>query len=181
MISIWYSVCLALFWGFCYRCRGGPLSVGGDFHQRIVWWSFPVGLTIGLWGFVHGAGWLSLGLGLGSGILAYIGTMLGHAKVQNGTPIDLVEGIPVGIANTLMIFAPVGTYQWFTLHAVAPWVIVCGLSGATMALAYFLGYSLFKNFPQIRIGGSVFLGSSTDWGEFITMIIPAFLFGFLGF
>lgn len=180
MTGILAAIIISAIWCFGYRCRGGPLSLGNDFVQRIVYWCIPVGLTVLAWGLVHGLLWWAIPVAVMSGFMAYIGLLFGHEAIQSGTTMSYIDGAGLGAFNMLLIAFPMLVYGFVT-HTLTLFMLTWFLSGAWQGIAYFIGYSLPVNFISIKIGNDTFLNGPGDIGEFLTPLLPAIIFGLFGF
>lgn len=177
---ILFAFFLSALWCFGYRCRGGPLSVGGDFRQRLLYWVAPIMLGVGIFAVTMGFGWYSLLVAFGSGFFAYVGLMFGHANIQNGTTEDFVNGVGLGIFNLFLMSSPIMIYAMYAkLFHVFIFALLWPLSGAWQGISYWIGNKIGSS-TDIRINGDTFLSSGVEWAEFLTPLLPAICLGLFG-
>ena len=93
-ISLLFPIILA----FCYRARGGAISLGRTSLSRLIFWAYPVGLICTLIAYL----WhMPLWVGASCIVMAFLGACIGHGTEMVKSPIAYME---MGFLTCFMLF-----------------------------------------------------------------------------
>ena len=138
---------------FCYRCRGGFISLGNTQYARLLFWVLPIIISIAPISFIWG---------VPCGLLAFAGLMIPHSAFQGSDSLKCVIGMAIiGLIRLALILSPLAVFH--------PMIELFSIAGLLSGLGYYVGWRWLNGKMFLKISDTSHCAlTGSEYGELFT-------------